>query len=468
LLSTADIYSTEDENKGLVRLSWAAVRDRVCAANPEFCALVDEISPGEEFVFYIAYYPFGAFLGNNETAFLPTMQGGFVPLNKPGTRSNRGLSYDLGYGAHSAPLTMILDKAVELFIDHRHYNLTVPYRLLHAGDFIATQEVISEVASSSFVQSTAGCRSTMMLPPISCSRHFSNIRHKFGKRMRKPDNLYEHAQLFSDLAQHPTAGCDWIMSALLFPHNFIEKIKHDPAWYKIHRMINLSLQMNLINEVQRRQNLKADPYLLDTAHHLYKISAGFTPGFVPASDETYVPRAFLQTVFLDVYGLTQYYPTILHPSYFNLQNANAEAVYYSRQYPTNFVAAYKTRNSYSITHSLSEQQHLLEELCLGLTKIAPSLDNALWLQIGSNVEFCTYHSYKNNQENIKLSSELQHLDPRFGAPGCAVKLKKRCLSEDGAFMRGCIAIRLKSPPAAIGNSVNFVTRIDNREVMVET
>lgn len=432
MLFTADIYSTENENKGVVRLSWAAVRDRVYAVNPEFCTLVDEISPGKEFIFCIAHYPFGAALGNNAQ-----------------------LSNDLGYSTHAAPLTMILDKAVELFINQRHYNLTIPYRLLHAGDFITTQQVINEVEDSTFLQSVAGCRSTMMLPPISCSRHFSNIRHKFGKRMRKPDNLYEHAQLFYDLAQHPTEGCDWIMSTLLFPCDFIEKIKHDPAWHKIYiyfcrysmkhhfKTIDLSLQMNIISEVQRKQNFKIDPYLANTAHHLYKISAGLAPGFAPASDETYIPRSFLQNIFLEVYGLTQYYPTILHPSYFNLHNINTTAVYYSRQYPTNFFSAYKTRTSYSITHSLSEQQHFLDELCLGLSKITANVDNALWLQIGKQVEFCTYHSYKNNQENIKLSSELQQLDPRFGAEGCAVKLKKRCLSDDGAFMRGCIAIRLK-------------------------
>lgn len=473
----ADIYSTEDESKGLVRLSWATVRERVRAANPEFCALVDEVSPDEEFAFYIAYYPFGATLGDNETAFLPTMQGGFVPLNRSNVRLDLKSSNDLGYGARSSPLTMILDKAVELFVDHKHYNLTVPHRLLHAGDFISAQHVINEVESSSILQSVAGCRSTMMLPPISCSRHFGNIRHKFGKRMRKPDSLYEHAQLFSDLAQHPTAGCDWIMSTLLFSNNFVEKIKYDPAWYKIYvyfyryamkfhfGMIDLNLQMNLIAEVQRQQNLKVDPYLADTAHHLYRIAAGFAPGFVPASDETYVPRTFLQNVFLEVYGLTQYYPTILHPSYFNLNNTNAEAVYYSRQYPTNFVATCKTRNSYSITYSLSEQQHLLDELCLGLAKITPSLDNALWLKIGKSVEFCTYHSYKNNQENIKLSSALQLVDPRFGAAGCGIKLKKRGLSEDGAFMRGCIAIRLRiqqpmTMSVVVANSVE-------REVMKE-
>lgn len=471
MLFTANIYSTEDENKGLVRLSWAAVRGRVYAANPEFCALVDEISPGEELAFYIANYPFGSVLCNKETAFLPTMQGDFIPLNKPGIRLNYSLSNDLSYGAHSAPLTLILNKAVELFTDHKHYNLTVPYRLLHAGDFLATHQVVSEVEHHTLLQSAAGCRSTMMLPPISCTRHFSNICHKFGKRLRKPDCLYEHARLFSDLAQHPTEGCDWNMSTLLFSHQFIERVKYDSAWYKLYiyfyryslkhhfKMMNLNSQMNLITEVQRRENLKVDPSFIDTAHHLYKMSAGFIPGFAPAMDETYLPRTFLQNVFLEVYGLTQYYPTILQPSYFNVQNAHAQAVYYSRQYPTNFVVACKTRNSYSITYSLSEQQHFLDELSLGLTKITPNAENALWLKIGNSVEFCTYHSYKNNQKNVKLSSELQQLDPRFGALGCGIKLKKRYISEDGAFMRGCIAIRLKPSPIETVESEG----IENRE-----
>ncbi len=464
LLSNAK-YSIEDENKTLMRLSWAEIRDRVRIANPEFCALVDDVNPGKEFSFYVAHYPFGALLGNTETAFIPTAQGDFLPLNKPCARFSTALLNDLDYGAHSAPVTMVLNKAVELFIDHKQYNLTLPYRLLHAGDFISTEQVISEVKSTLMLQSAAGCRSAMMLPPINCSRQFRHIRCKYGKRVRKPDSLYEHAKLFSDLAQHPTEGCTWTMSTLLLPYNFVEKIKQDPAWYKIYLyfyryalkyhfgMTDLNLHLDLITEAQRKQNLKMDPYLSDTGKHLYKIAAGLMPGFAPASDELYLPRAFLQNVFVEVYGLTQYYPTIFHPSYFNLNNPASKAVYYSRQYPTNFAVASKTRDSYSITHALSEQQNFLDELRLGLAKMTPNSNNGVWLRIGKDVDFCTYHSYKNNQENIKLSSELQHLDFRFGTQGCAVKLKKRTLSEDGIFMRGCMAIRLKqNQEEALGNS----------------
>ena len=177
--------------------------------------------------------------------------------------------------------------------------------------------------------------------------------------------------------------------------------------------------------------------------HLYKIAAGLAPGFTPAVDETYLPLEFLQRIFIEVYGLTKYYPTILHPAYFNINDMNALPVYYANQYPTTFATSPRTRNIATVTHKLSELQRLLVELHIGLKQLTPDHNNKVWLDIGDKIDFTTYHNYNGSQKNIQFSHTLATVDPRFAAAGCAFPLSDRILCDDGAFVRGCVAIRLK-------------------------
>lgn len=459
------IYSTQDEGRGLTRLCWKdkALRDLVFAANPEFAALLDELDPGN-IPFYTGYYPYGAALGDDKTTFLPTLQGDFLALNEVNNpRFSRELLNDLGYGMHSAPLCLILDKSVELFIDRKEDNVTLPYRLLHAGDFISTKRILSGISlgDNMAVSGSAGCRSAIMLPPLGCSRHFTNVRHAFDMDLRKPTSLYEHGLLFAQLAQHPAAGCDWKMKVVFFSNELVEIIKHKLQGQKISLYLHryaikkyLSFSsyeayiMSLtLTEVLRRQKIKVDPYFSESVQHFYKVAAGHVPGFAPASNETYLPWAFLQRIAIDIYKMPLHYPTILHPSNFDLDDNSTLATYCSRQYPTTFSAPPKTRNAASVTYEMSEQQNILNELDAGLSALTPNSSNASCLRIVRKVEFCTYHSHNNKEKNLKLSGCLPSIDPRFGEAGCAFPLEGRYMSDEGAFTRGCVAIRLKKQGA---------------------
>lgn len=445
----------KDKAQRLQRVTWGQIRDRVYAAEPTFCALMDEQDPGNEFDFYIASYDYGRIVCDDKTTFIPTETGDYLPLNEPHNPLwDRKVLGDLSYGANSAPLCMLLNRSAEFFVDRGESKLTLPYRVLHAGDFISTQQVLSDVETNTILHTAAGSRSSIMLPPISCMRHFTNIQNKFGMSTRKPETLYQHGQLFAELAQHPDSGCDWNIQILFFSHKLIQKIKTDPAWHKLYVYFHcyarkhyalagdLSLYMGLtLTEAQRKRDLKVDPYISDTVYHLYKIAAGLVPGFAPASDETYLPRSFLQHIFVDVYGL-QYYPTILHPSNFDLNNPSAQAVYYSRMYPTTFAASPQTRKVASIIYGMGELQYLLDESRIGLNLLTPNLSNAPWLRIGKDVDFQVYHSHKSKQKNVQLSRCLPEIDKRFGQAGCAQKLEGHDFCEEGAFARGCIAIRL--------------------------
>lgn len=54
------MFTAQDERKGLVRVYWKDVRDRVSNVEPHFTQLVDELNPDKSFPLYLAYYPYGA------------------------------------------------------------------------------------------------------------------------------------------------------------------------------------------------------------------------------------------------------------------------------------------------------------------------------------------------------------------------------------------------------------------------
>ena len=452
-----DVYSTIDEGKGLVRLTWQQVRERVQQANPTLCALIDEVNPSDDYAFYVAYYPYGALIGDDKTTYIPTMQGEFLPMNVASAHLGKTVMDDLGYGANSTPLLMILDKSIEFFIDRKEHNLTLRFRVLNIGDFISVKRILDDIETNSILRGVAGCRSAMMLPPIGCSQHFSNLQRKFKIRNRKPNHLYQHGEIFAALAQEESASCAWQMSTLLFCQKFIEKIKNDPTWYKLYIYFYSYLTQNYLHraqlenfmsialtDAQKKQGLKIDPYIADTIHHLYRIAAGLTPGFAPASDDTYLPREFLQRVFVEVYGLDKYFPTIFHPAMFDLNIQDAAPVYYSYHYPTTFASSLKIRNVATILHELGELQYALDELKTGLDRLNLNLANELWVSIGRKIDFSIYHSHNSPQKNIKLNGRLPAIDPRFGSTGCAFELENRYLCDEGPFTRGCIAINMKS------------------------
>ncbi len=454
-----NIVSYQDEGTGLVRLSWTAVRERVAAVNPLFCALMDQFDPGTKFSFYLAYYPYGAKLGDDKSTYIPTMNGTFLTLDNDSLHFSSELKEDLLYAY--TPLSMILNKSAEMYIDLKTVQLTLPVIMLYPGSFIATRQLLNlkhgDTESHHIHTVAAGCRSTFMLPPISCSRHFANVREALHINLDKPNNLYQQGPVFAELAQSPFGDCDWRMMVLFFPRLLVETIKHTPRGrdlllyfydYAAQHYLNDSLDSELtsliLTRAQEEQKLKGDPYLADTARHIYKIAAGRIPGFVPAVDETHLPRNFLQKMIVEWYGATQYYPTILHPSYFDLQADSPLPVYYCRQYPTTFAASPRIRSNASIKYEFSALQGLLDSTGTGLRSRAPTLDNAFWKRLATLVDIRTFHTTSRNINVTKLSGSLPRVDPRFSEKTCTVLKEGMHFCDEGDFARGFVAIRTKA------------------------
>ncbi|MFZ9034911.1 MAG: hypothetical protein ACO2ZM_02150 [Francisellaceae bacterium] len=171
------MYSTIDEKRGLFKTNWQGVRDRVHAVEPEFARIVDEISPDDSFPLYIAYYPYGVLKGDTISSFLPTNRGQMTRIcshDLPLT-----LKSDFSYVSRGAPLSMLLEKTMELFIDLPQNKITIPYELYKPGDIFPKTAITmnhnTQFAPNGILKTSSGARTAFMLPPISAYSKFDKL-----------------------------------------------------------------------------------------------------------------------------------------------------------------------------------------------------------------------------------------------------------------------------------------------------
>ena len=63
--------------------------------------------------------------------------------------------------------------------------------------------------------------------------------------------------------------------------------------------------------IQKKNNLKPNPYLVDTAKYLISVAIGQAVGFSPCINEETLPLKIIQKAFVETYKLKKYYPTII-------------------------------------------------------------------------------------------------------------------------------------------------------------
>ncbi|ASQ47392.1 hypothetical protein clem_14330 [Legionella clemsonensis] len=101
----------------------------------------------------------------------------------------------------------------------------------------------------------------------------------------------------------------------------------------------------------RRNNLKNNFLLYDTARYLFEILLEVKPGFAPASDNAIVPLDILREAYTECYKL-EYEPIIMVSSKFNHQTGST--VYYSLQQPSLCTYSPKARNASTAITDLIE------------------------------------------------------------------------------------------------------------------
>lgn len=281
---------TEIDNRcGLVKVYWEDVRDRVKAVDPMFTKMVDDLNPNKKYPLYLAYLPYGALTGDTESTFLPLIDGGQIRLTDPNL--SKDIIKNLGYGKTGSPFGMVLEKELEFFIDLKNENITMPLAIYGPGKFFSFGRNFNKknkrvYAPNSVITASSGARSTFVLPNIGCVVNHANLQRDFNIMNPPPKSLYEHWHVFKEIFNSPVNESSWKSCVLFFSERWIEKIFNDDAWLKIKIYLyeqaweyfeyerNGSLYDLTFSVIQKQRNLKPNPYLTDTARHLFTTALG--------------------------------------------------------------------------------------------------------------------------------------------------------------------------------------------------
>lgn len=445
------------QNKGLVKTYWSDVRDRVIKVEPIFGKLVDELAPDHTFPIYLAYYPYGALTGDTKSPFMPNAEGGVYRLSD--ADAPKDVMKHLGYGKDSFPLGMVLEKEMEYFIDLKENEITIPWLILSAGMFFPFSRVLTKrnsrtYAPNGILSTMSGARSAFMLPNIGCVTNHARLQRDFNIKLPPPKSSYGHFELFKQLTKSSSLNCDWRSCIIYFSEKWVTKLHTDKAWLSL-KMYLYELAWNrfdyltnhiyydiAFSSIQNRRNLKPNPYLADTAAHLFATALGAAPGYAPACNDDSLPLELLQNVFVSSYGLKKYHPTIMQPMHFILEK-NMAPVYYSIQNPSTYVSSPKSREISNILFELRELEHIMSIFIDELSKDNAMCSDTIINKIAKTINFLYFHNKTDRHHVIKPSSYIIKLDKRFNYINPKYKVKDAEFASDATFLRGCIKVSMK-------------------------
>jgi len=451
------MFSETDERDGLVKTNWNKIRSRVSKVEPQFTALVDELEPDNSFPIFLAYFPYGAVEADTQSSYLPKCKGGYYRLLDKNTPKE--ITKNLGYGKDSSPLGMVLEKELEVFIDLKSEGITIPWLMYKPGKFFPFARILSQKSHRTYspnglLSATAGARSAFMLPNIGCSINHSNLQRDFNVQSPPPKNLYEHWNVFREIINSQIIDCDWRCCVMYFSEKWVTKLHSDKAWQPLKQyLLELAWNQNeyernriyydiIFSLIKKKRNLKPNPYLADTARHLFTTALGNSPGYSPALEENALPLKDLQKAFVDSYGLKKYKPVIMQPSHFIFEESN-QPIYYSLQHPSTHIFSPKSRE---VSNTLTEMRELVHIMKIFIEELAQ--DNSICAdtilgKISNEIKLSYYHNKVDRHNLITHTSKLPDSDKRFNYIHPSIKDLNGNFACDAPFVRGCISISRK-------------------------
>lgn len=446
---------SKETQPSIEELTWSDVRDEVASASKELVNIIDDISPTKEFTIFRMRYPFGSKIVHNNLFHVPTDQNTSIPIGE--SENVVDIKNKLSYS--SVPLGIITKHSAEVFLDiHRKiFSLAV----LDPGLELGIWEHFGWIPHTSI---TAGARSLYMLPKISEALSHKQLKKKFGITDAPPKHLYDHWQVFSQIAKSSLFPIDWFCETVFLSNKWAEAIKKDKAWSKLalyishkgwqhsgygRKKVILDIVWEFFVKSLSNKDLKFDPYIVDTLKHLIYIGTGTIPASAPSigADDA-GPLKNIQMIYEDSrgYGLEEYIATIMHPQYFSGTKSNP--VYYSLQLPTLLESLPRTKKITSVIDNVRELSELLNCFLLDHTDIWSNLTigDITLNDTLKNLQIEYFHGEMFAYgEMIKSSSKMPESDPRLKYDPLGEK--KRTFASNSSFLRGCVKISTKATTA---------------------
>lgn len=428
------------------KVLWPDIRNTMEQINPLFFNLVDILSPDSKFPMYLVDYEYGDLVGDDDGIFLPTKTGQYVRLDSEYTP--RPILNDLGYGLNNSPLGMFFNKSFEWFLNtsDEQINKTFPLYLDPPGTFFSIVHIINYGNKATHLPNgmlfvTAGAKSNFMIPNIGCSVMHSRIQKNYNMTKTAPRSYHGHADVFKNIVKNRSYNKEWRGSVLYFSEKWIEHISKDSAWtevrdyfYKIsnHRSefaINGDYYNHIYRVTNKRNNLKSNFLIYETARHLFEILLGSKLGFAPAVDDELLPLSFIQEVYSECYKL-EYLPIVAVPAYY--KHLDPKPVYYSLQYPSLCSYSPKARNASTTLSDLIALIDVVHKYQRDFSAPIRECKNTILEEVSKTAQFNFYHSAYEAEGIIKSPEHISTQDERFSG-----NMK---FPVNASFFKGCISI----------------------------
>jgi hypothetical protein len=434
------------------QVAWHEIEAEVKKVNPEFHTIVCELDPGPEYRLYVGEYPYGYQLLKNGRIQIPVSPYKSAPLTSD--KISKQIRDDLSYNKLSNPVSLILQNSFEIYINNNSPNLPAMGSVVPTGTLFSLSRVVCENEVShhpAFVwDMTSGARSIYMLPKISQTKKYKRLRAQLGINVEPPKSNLEHWHVFKEIAiaeQAPT----WKTKSLMFSKKWFASLE-DSAWLKFKSYLlnqfrrtydllgNNYIWDMLFCLILQEKKLRPSLYINNIVTHLFQIYLGTCPASAPAIDENFGPIEFLQQSFLNIYGLTDYLPTILIPQRFS--HTDQQPVYYSLQ-NSNIIGTPKKKDNSSLISDLYDINALLNKYLIEIKSGRYNLEDTPFYDNIDQLEITPFHPTPERYQSIKTVEEIPKNDPSFTKILCKNQNPNLEVALHSSLLNGCFRFSFK-------------------------
>jgi hypothetical protein len=400
------------------KLTWAAARAAVQAVNPDFAAIIDELSPDDSHWLVRAEYPYGSQVLKQALFMLPNNNGDIVPITDDSI--DKTIQAGLRYNMDSNPVSLVLSNSFELFYPLQD-RIISSSGFIKPGIAFGAFHLLGKNKSEhpKFLwDMTAGARSTFMLPKISEALKHKKMEKTLGISATLPRNLMQHFDVFSQIANSPQATKDpWTAEILFFSEAWFKHLDQK-SWEKFYYNFykgwwsdseywrNLPFWSLIFSLVLNEYEARPNAYIMDTAKYLLSMGVGAFCGFGPALNTMAGPYDLIQRVYNDVYDIRHYPPVIIQPQNFKLFDANAKPTYYSLQFPNALEFKPSTRSRTSIISDLHEIRMLMKRYEREFLTNKFNIEGTSFAQLFNVAQYDYFHKANELHDGMRDSGEM--------------------------------------------------------------
>jgi hypothetical protein len=430
-------------------LTWQDVKAEVADVNPTLYHIIEEINPKDDIKLIKGHYHFG-----DEVVFQGKMNW-FEEDASISSRVRDEVKSLLSYS--QIPLLMTLNQFSEVYIQT---NRVIPLNTFSPGEFLGLFEVADYLYGVNDARAiwcvSAGVRSTFMLPKITDETGLRRLRAELGVPLElRSKHLTDHWALFRHIANAPGYESRWSQDILFFPETWFDVNRAGPAWKAFRHHISkcawqqakfavrlgkieVGLSWEIFTEAVAAKHIKVNPYLSDHIKQLLVMSTYKLPGFVPADDtQQAAPTRHIQQAIIDIYGLKDHLPTIMHAERLVEHASHKSPCYYSLKYPSILEGSPHRKHNTTV---MSDTRIIKQVIALFKNCTCEnSVVNCDFMQ-GINFDF--YHPDVDKLKDIRFSSEIGVLDKRF-TEADERYFPNRSFCYSSPFFKGCVKLRFK-------------------------